>query len=97
MLYFSPHQSGVKITLVAIAAASILFYIAKIGMGDLKLLMGLLITQGALVISRSYLYLSICALLATLISQLIYRRTLQGSVAFAHVILLPFIIIYLAI
>ncbi|CAN2201721.1 hypothetical protein MCEJIRE27_00772 [Candidatus Nanopelagicaceae bacterium] len=94
---FSPHPIHATKTFFAISLASILFTIARIGMGDLKLLIGLLITQGAIVTSLNYLYLTIVALVFTLISQLIFRRSLQGSVAFAHVLLLPFLIGYLAI
>jgi Flp pilus assembly protein protease CpaA len=83
--------------IIAILIVSILFYILKMGMGDLKLMVGLLITQGALIISIRYLTLLICVLLITLITQLFLHRTLQASVAFAHVLLLPFLIGYLAI
>lgn len=97
LLFFNPHQSRLLTTIIAIAFASILFSIAKIGMGDLKLLIGLLITQGSIVISDNYLFLAFTVLAATLISQLISRRTLRGSVAFAHVLLAPFVLLYLAI
>jgi Flp pilus assembly protein protease CpaA len=97
LLFLSPHQSGVKSIIVSILVISTLFHFSKIGMGDLKLMLGLLITQGELIISIRYLALLLCVLLITLITQLISRRTLHGSVAFAHVLLLPFLISYLDI
>ena len=97
LLSHSPSQVELKETIIAILVVSVLFYIMRIGMGDLKLMLGLLITQGDLVISVKYLYLLLCVLLITLTTQLIFRRTLHGSVAFAHVLLVPFLITYLAI
>jgi prepilin peptidase CpaA len=97
LLLLSPHPTHVGTAFIAIATSTMLFHLAKIGMGDLKLLIALLITQGALVISANYLNLCIVVLVVTLISQLIWWRSLRGSVAFAHVLLLPFVIVYLAI
>lgn len=96
-LFFNPHPSQLVTTIISIVTSSILFFIAKIGMGDLKLLIGLMITQGSILISDSYLYLAVTTLLATLMSYLISRRTMRGSVAFAHVLLVPFVLLYLAI
>lgn len=97
LLIINPHTSQLTTTIISIVTSSILFSIAKIGMGDLKLLIGLLITQGSIVISDKYLYLTVTTLVATLISHLISRRTFRGSVAFAHVLLAPFVVLYLAI
>jgi Flp pilus assembly protein protease CpaA len=97
LLSHSPNQGELEETIIAILVVSVLFFITRIGMGDLKLMFGLLITQGNLVISARYLYLLLCVLLITLATQLVSRHTLHGSVAFAHVLLLPFLITYLAI
>ncbi len=97
LLLLNPHPNQFVATIISITVASILFCVAKIGMGDLKLLIGLLVTQGSIVLSADFLYLSLATLAATLISQLIRRRTLRGSVAFAQILLVPFLIAYLAI
>jgi Flp pilus assembly protein protease CpaA len=97
LLSHSPSQVELEETIIAMLVVSVLFYIMRIGMGDLKLMLGLLITQGALILSISYLASLLCVLLITLITQLFSRHTLHGSVAFAHVLLVPFLITYLAI
>jgi Flp pilus assembly protein protease CpaA len=97
LLSHSPSQVELEETIIAMLVVSVLFYIMRIGMGDLKLMLGLLITQGALILSISYLASLLCVLLITLFTQLFSRHTLHGSVAFAHVLLVPFLITYLAI
>jgi Flp pilus assembly protein protease CpaA len=82
---------------VAILFLSIAFYLFGVGMGDLKLIVGLIALQGELILSIYYLQLLLAILALTLLGSLLLRGNLKGSVAFAHVILGPFLLIYLAI
>ena len=97
LLSISPHWAGVEKVLISILIAAIIFILAKIGMGDLKLMIGLMITQGQLVISADYFRLVALFMAITLISQLIVRRSLKSSIAFAHILLAPLLVLYLAI
>jgi hypothetical protein len=97
LLLFDPHRTQFLIVIAAALLLSILFTVAKIGMGDLKMTWGLLISQGELLLSIRYLHIVLITLAATLVVQFALQRNFKGSVAFAHVILIPFLAIYLAI
>ncbi|CAN2202682.1 Prepilin type IV endopeptidase, peptidase domain containing protein [Candidatus Nanopelagicaceae bacterium] len=97
LLLITAHPTSFTKALISIVLAAMIFTLAKIGMGDLKLFVGLIATQGELIITLDYMNLLFLTLAFTLLSHLIFRRTLQGSLAFAHVLLAPFVILYLAI
>jgi hypothetical protein len=97
LLLSDPHMAPLIPAIVAILFLSIVFYLFGIGMGDLKLIVGLIALQGELILSIHYLQLSLAILSLTLLGSLALRGSLKGSVAFAHVILGPFLLIYLAI
>jgi Flp pilus assembly protein protease CpaA len=97
LLLSDPHLAPPIVAIVAILFLSITFNLFGIGMGDLKLIVGLVALQGELILSIQYLQLSVALLSLTLLGSLLLRRNLKGSVAFAHVILGPFLLIYLAI
>jgi Flp pilus assembly protein protease CpaA len=97
LLLSDPHFAPPISAIVASLIFSIAFHLFGIGMGDLKLIVGLIALQGELILSIQYLQLSVALLSLTLLGSLLLRGNLKGSVAFAHVILGPFLLIYLAI
>jgi Flp pilus assembly protein protease CpaA len=97
LLLCDPHFSSLAPTIVAISLVSAAFYLSGIGMGDIKLFVSLIAIQGELILSIQYLQASVVMLSLTLLGSLLLRGNLRGSVAFAHVILGPFLLIYLAI
>lgn len=97
LLLLDPHSLDWRVSILAILLISGIFFIAQIGMGDIKVIVVLVATQGEIVISYEFFYLVMALLLATVAGKLIVTRSLKGSVAFAHVLLLPFALIYLAI
>lgn len=97
ILLFDMHRTSFTTTLISIAATIALFTVAKIGMGDIKLAVAMIATQGSIVLTRDFFDLSLLALLLTALLRLLKYRDLRGSVAFAHVLLLPFLALYLAI
>lgn len=97
LLIFNLHQAPILEAGVSILITIIIFVIARIGMGDIKLAVALIATQGSLMLSQEFFILSLLMLLLTALFRLLKYRHLRGSVAFSHVLLLPFLALYLAI
>lgn len=97
LLLCDPHFSNLAPTIAAIFLVSTAFYLSGVGMGDIKLLVGLIAIQGELVLADNYVESFLAVLAVTVFAQLLIRGNLKGSVAFAHVILAPFLLSYLAI
>lgn len=76
-------------------------YIGKVGAGDIKLILALLITSGSLLLNQRYLYgaalISILALFFSALFARIRSLHIPKSVPLAPSILLPFLFSYLAI
>lgn len=97
LLLFTRSSLGVTETVITIAVIILIFLLLSIGMGDVKLAIVLIGTEGTMIVSERYLFLMALTLLMTLITSIAIRRNLKGSVAFSHVMLLPFLATYLAI
>jgi Flp pilus assembly protein protease CpaA len=97
VLFIDCHSAGALLTISVAAIVTTIFLLAKVGMGDVKLFLVLVFTQGSLVISIRYLQLVIFIMVITVLAAKAARGNISGSVAFAHVILLPFLALYLAI
>ena len=97
LLILDMHHSTPLATCSSILATMILFSMAKIGMGDIKLAILIIATQGALVLTREFFALCLVVLLITVLARFMKYRHLHGSVAFSHVLLFPFLALYLAI
>lgn len=96
-LLFDTHMASLVETCIAILITITGFYLGGIGMGDIKLAIAIIATQGSLVLAREFFTLSLLALLATVLFRFLKYRHLRGSVAFSQVLLLPFLLLYLAI
>lgn len=81
----------------ALIVMLVLFLVARIGAGDIKLAAAMIVTQGQLVLTSDYLSHMALVLLGTFLLFLATRRSLKGSVAFSQVLLIPFMLSYLAI
>lgn len=91
------HRAGLIATLLSSSLIVVIFCLARIGMGDIKLALAIIVTQGSIVLSREFILYSALVLLATVLVRLLKYRHLQGSVAFSQVLLIPFLALYLAI
>lgn len=69
---------------------------AKIGMGDLKLLTILTIFQGETVIDSMMWILTLAITAISLLIHLLRRRSLAGDIPLAPAIVIPFIALYLS-
>lgn len=95
-LIATAHSAPLIPTALAILVSFGLALLLEIGGGDFKLFSLLMITEGSLILSEDYLAsFSLCLLLALLIALLTGR--LRRHIAFAPVILAPFLYCYLAI
>jgi Flp pilus assembly protein protease CpaA len=97
LLIFDLHQAPIMVAGVSILITIVIFMIARIGMGDIKLAVALIATEGSLLLSQDFFILALLMLLLTVLFRLLKYRHLRGSVAFSHVLLLPFLALYLAI
>lgn len=87
--------------LIAIPIVFAVGYIGKVGAGDIKLILALLITSGSLLLNQRYLYgAALISILALFFSALFARMKslhIPKSIPLAPSILLPFLFSYLAI
>jgi Flp pilus assembly protein protease CpaA len=97
LLTFNLRPSSLLTTISWIAISIVTFHLIRIGMGDLKLWIVLVLTQGQIVLSIDYLHRLV--LTAVLVVCVFWLKvgTLRGAIAFAPVLLIPFISLYLAI
>ena len=96
-LLFNTNNSSVGLRFISIALALFLSITLRFGMGDLKLITVLLLTQSSIILSMQYLSLFLATASLAVIAALVSSRGVKGSLAFGPVILLPFTAIYLAI
>lgn len=94
-------SSSLRGFLTASIAALLIAYLGKVGAGDVKLFLALVVTSGALVLSQSYFLgmalISLALLFASTINSHHKGAKRPPSIAFAPSILIPFLALYLAI
>ncbi len=97
LLLLDVNSSSLQSALLASVISICAFIGLKIGMGDLKLWLALLATQSALVLS--VVFLSRAVVIAGLLVAANYLRIgrKSTSIAFAPVLLIPFLSLYLGI
>lgn len=97
LLLLDLNSSSLQSALLASVSSICAFTGLKIGMGDLKLWLALLATQSALVLS--VVFLSRAVVIAGLLVAANYLRIgrKSTSIAFAPVLLIPFLSLYLGI
>ena len=96
LLALDPHKTGTRTLVIAILFSALLVFIFKIGMGDFKLWLSMLYTQAELTLTIKFLNMFLFALALTIAWALTARR-LKGSIAFAPLLLGPFMALYLGI
>lgn len=96
-LIFDVHQIRLIHCFILCTFVLITSILCRVGGGDTKLLFALIITQGGFVASFDYLQGLLIATVLMVIATVMYRRSLQGSIALAPVILAPFLWLYLEI
>lgn len=97
LLLMDSHLPSILVGSTLILTAYLLTLLCSAGGGDFKLLIALSITQGDLIATDKYLLYFACALLLAFVFHLLRRGTLKESIAFAPVLLAPFLASYLDI
>lgn len=95
-LLYSTHTISATSTLIILFSIWLAGLLAKIGMGDLKLLTTLLILQGQILINPIFLILFAAIALLSIIFHMLARGTMRGEIPLAPAILIPFTGIYLS-
>ncbi|MSX18847.1 MAG: hypothetical protein F2803_02860, partial [Actinobacteria bacterium] len=95
VLISDSHSLSILMILLYTVIALALSILINLGMGDFKLVVVLLLTQSAVLISRQYFSLFLACASLTLVISTLARKGIKGSVAFGPTILLPFTAIYL--
>jgi Flp pilus assembly protein protease CpaA len=94
---FDLRPSSLLTTISWIAISIVTFHLVRIGMGDLKLWIVLVLTEGQIVLSIAYLHRLVLTAVLVVFGFWLKSGTLRGTIAFAPVLLIPFISLYLAI
>jgi Flp pilus assembly protein protease CpaA len=95
-LQYSTHTISTTSTLIILFSIWLAGLLAKMGMGDLKLLTILLILQGQILINPIFLILFAAIALLSIIFHMLARGTMRGEIPLAPAILIPFTGIYLS-
>jgi Flp pilus assembly protein protease CpaA len=95
-LLYSTHTISMTSTLIILFSIWLAGLLAKMGMGDLKLLTILLILQGQIPINPIFLILFAAIALLSIIFHMLARGTMRGEIPLAPAILIPFTGIYLS-
>lgn len=96
-LVIAQHRAPIQSILPATLFLILSTVVTKLGGGDLKLLLLLLVFQGAVVISLEYFQWFLLACSVEVCFFAILRRSFWGSIPLAPAILAPFLALYLAI
>ena len=93
LLLLPPHNSHLTLALLLLPVILGAMYLMRFGMGDLKLVLVVLLTSFEIVTTPLYFWLSIKITIATVVAHFV-----RGSrqTAFAHIVLIPFLLSYLA-
>lgn len=97
VLLFDMHRNPWRSSFALLTAVLLISILCRIGGGDIKLFGVLVVTQGRYVASFDYLRGVLIATFLMVMVTVAYRRSLQGSIALAPVILAPFLWLYLEI
>jgi hypothetical protein len=92
-----PHTLSIAQVFPIAIATIALFPLLRIGMGDLKLWLGMLISQGQILLSLEYLHFFLVATISVLIITWLRFGDRRASVAFGPSLVMPFLLIYLGI
>lgn len=95
LLLFYPNTLVLRDASLLIVLVSIICIAAKIGMGDLKMLILLIILQGQILTQTLWLPLFSFVALISIIFQLAQKGGIAGDIPLAPAILIPFLAIYL--
>ena len=95
-LLYSTHTISATSTLIILFSIWLAGLLAKMGMGDLKLLTILLILQGQILINPIFWILFAAIALLSIIFHMMARGTIRGEIPLAPAILIPFTGIYLS-
>jgi Flp pilus assembly protein protease CpaA len=97
LLLIDPQPSSIIAALPVLFIALLVGYLGKIGAGDLKLFLTLLLTSTSIVLNTRY-FLGMALVSGILVvASLILRGSRGKMIAFAPALLLPFLDLYLAI
>lgn len=97
VLLLDRHSLGITAIALTFLATLVLMLALRCGMGDVKLSLSLLLSQSAIICTVQYLTLVTVTATLTLLVALICGSRVNGSIAFAPALVLPFAAIYLAI
>lgn len=97
LLAINPHPVNLIRFTVAWLLLILLSTVTHLGGGDFKMLTILLLTQGDILLTASYGLQFSIATTITLLSCLVSRRNVEGSIPMGPAILAPFTFAYLAI
>lgn len=97
LLLLDLHRAPFLVTCTWMLITITTFSIGGIGMGDIKLALAMILTQGSMVLTREFLNLAFATLFMTVVMRLFRDRSLHGSVAFSQVLILPFLVLRLGI
>lgn len=95
LLLFYPNFLALTDALLLIVAVSIFCIAAKIGMGDLKMLIVLISLQGQILAQSQWLPLFSLSALLSIIVERVQKGGIAGEIPLAPAILFPFVAIYL--
>jgi len=97
LLILDAHRSLIVESLPTVAITLVNGYIGKVGAGDVKLFLILLLTSTSLILNAQY-FLGMAIVSGGLIALTLLIRGVRGKmIPFAPALLLPFLHIYLAI
>jgi Flp pilus assembly protein protease CpaA len=95
-LLYSTHTISMTSTLIILCSIWLVGLLAKMGMGDLKLLTILLILHGQILINPIFWIFFAAIALLSIIFHILARGTMRGEIPLAPAILFPFTGIYLS-
>jgi hypothetical protein len=95
-LLYSTHMISITFNLLILSLIWLVGLLAKMGMGDLKLLSILVILQGRLLLDPITWFLFTAIALVSIILHILVRRTIRGEIPLAPAILIPFTGFYLS-
>lgn len=95
LLFMQPRFLPFRILMVTAFLSIAIFAILRIGMGDLKMWLVMLASQGKLLISLQYFELLYAVTLMVIAPICLAKRSIKGSIPFGPSLLLPFLLLHL--
>lgn len=96
-MLFDMHRIPWRCSFALVTSVFLISILCRVGGGDIKLFGVLIVTQGSYLASFDYLRGLLNTTVIMVAVTVTYRRSLQGSIALAPVILAPFLWLYLEI